>query len=172
MGDRLGDFIRALEAAAGRQPWPDDVDPELRVQAGRLLASAHAVGRESKVPKSFARKALRVFGRSRAPSRARLVFDSWFEPALAVRHAGPVDSRFLRYEGPLRLELQTRDTGRGVELLGQIDPPDVAAEVILEWDGKDRRVAVDSVGSFRMARLRHGVARLRIGDTTIEDIPL
>jgi len=171
------EIVNLLEALAGREPRPADMDPGLRSRAERLLARGRSVHAESAVPKSTLRKALRVFRESRkrsaaGPTLMRLVFDSWFEPAPALRRAGPESTRFLRYDGPCRLELQVRETARGVEVFGQIDPADAATEVHIEVDGKERRAAIDAVGSFRFARLRPGVARVRLGDATIEGIRL
>ena len=177
MGDSHTDLVRALEALAGREPWPADLSPGLRAQATRLLERVRAVGLEPAVPKRAAARALKVFRSSRKPASGastllRLVFDSWFEPAPALRAVGSVATRFLRFDGVVRVELQIRETPRGVELFGQVDPPASASTVQLEFEGKQRRTAIDAVGSFRFARLRHGAARLRIGDLTVEDVPL
>jgi len=177
MGGQQTDLSRVLDALAGREPWPAKVDPEFRARAERLIERGRAVHAESPAPKSALRKANRIFRNAMKksadrPALLRLVFDSWFEPAPALRRAGPDSTRFFRYDGTCKLELQARETPHGVDLFGQIDPPDAASEVRVEIEGKQRRAAVDSAGSFRFARLPHGAARLVVGDSTIEGVPL
>ena len=175
MGLRETDLARLLDALTGRQPWPKSVDPDPRAQAERLLERARSVHSEAPATRRALREALRIFRadrkeRSARPGLLRLVFDSWLSPAPAVRGAGAESSRFLRFDGACRLELQVRSTARGVELFGQVDPSDAAPEARAEYAGKDRLVPIDPVGSFHFPRLPHGPLRIWIGDALSVDV--
>jgi len=175
MGLRETELARLLEALSGRQPWPESVDADQRARAERLLDRARSVHAEAPAPKRALRGAMRIFRadrqqRTSRPGLLRLVFDSWLEPAPAVRGAGGESSRFLRFDGACRLEIQVRSTARGVELFGQVDPSDAAREARAEYAAKDRRVPIDPVGSFHFPRLPHGPLRIWIGDVVNVEI--
>jgi len=176
MGSNEFELARMLDALSGRQPWPATVDAEQRARAERLLERARSVHAEAPASKRALRAALRIFRahrkeRTARPGLLRLVFDSWLEPAPAVRGAGGESSRFLRFDGKCRLEIQMRSTARGVELFGQVDPSDFAPEARAEYADKVRRAAIDPEGSFHFARLPHGALRIRIGDLANLEIP-
>jgi len=161
-------LIQALEALRGRGEPP--ADPARLREARSLLARGAAVAAEANVPRAWIRRACRLAKRKK-PAFA-LVFDSWFEPRPALRRAAADASRFLRFEGPVVVDLEVSVARGRATVLGQLEPPDAAKEVSLRAGGRTRKARVGADGTFRVGSLPRGRADLEIGGRTIEEIPL
>jgi hypothetical protein len=118
--------------------------------------------------------------RDLAEQVARLVWDSWKEPALAgVRGAG--EGRDLVYQTAdrdLRLHLVALPGGRRVEITGQLfsrEPAGVRRSYRVEIrgpSGRVQRAVADAHGGFRLVMGAEGPVELRLEDgETILRIP-
>ncbi|MHC4954231.1 MAG: hypothetical protein ACYTGZ_10095 [Planctomycetota bacterium] len=173
------DFALVLDALLGRAPMPQGAGPATVRRAEQLLATGRSALAHGGPTRAQLRKADSIFrkaqrGRARDQKRGllRVVFDSWLQPAPALRHRGAATPRFLRYEGACTVEVQIRAVGGRVELEGQVTPPDAASEAQLEIGGRTRRARIDGAGMFRFGGLHHGDATLVVGSTRVEGLPL
>ncbi len=179
MSNRDVDFAAVLDAVLGRSPLtggvPDGVDASVRARALRLIAAGRAAIEQPAPSRKTLRRAESIFRaalRDAKPGLLRLVFDSWLQPAPALRYEGADRPRFLRYDGPCTVELQISSLGGRVELRGQIDPADAASEARLQIGKRVRRAAISAAGTFAFEGLAHGTASLQIGETRVEAVPL
>ncbi|MHC4450189.1 MAG: peptidase associated/transthyretin-like domain-containing protein [Planctomycetota bacterium] len=135
-------------------------EAELLLERGRAATE--------KVPRAWIRRAAKL-ARSK-PRLFAVVFDSWFEPRPALRRAGITAApRFLRFEGPLTIDLEIASDGT---VLGQLEPPQQVREVRIEAGGRVRRAKVGPDGTFRFRSLPRGSAALEVDGQRIEDLPI
>lgn len=168
MGSAHDSFPEFLDALRGRTELPSGADPSILREAERLLERGGAVAADAKVPRSWIRRAAKL---ARAKPRLfAVVFDSWFEPQPALRRASMAATpRFLRFEGPLTIDLEIAPNGT---VLGQLEPPNQVREVRVEAGGRVRRAKVGPDGTFRFRSLPRGSATLEIDGQRIEDLPI
>jgi len=175
MSNREVNFAAVLDAVLGRGQMPDGVDASVRARALRLIAAGRAANEQPAPSRKALRRANSIFRaafRDAKPGLLRLVFDSWLQPAPALRYEGADRPRFLRYDGPSTVELQISSVGGRVELRGQVDPADAAAEARLQIGKRTRRAAISASGTFVFEGLAHGTVSLQIGEMRVEAVPL
>lgn len=179
MEEREVEFGAVLDALLGRGSMPEGADAALVERAQQFVAAGRTVGEQPAPSRRALRRADKIF-RSAARERKqsagldllRLVFDSWLEPAPALRYEGGERPRFLRYAGAFTVELQILDVSGRVQLRGQVTPPDAATEARLQIGSRTRRAKIDTAGLFSFERLARGTVALRIGEMQIEGLPL
>jgi len=127
-----------------------------------------------KAPKPSKRalsRALRIFRDHHRPDRPgllHLVLDSLLRPVPAVRSTAATPPRYLRYDGQITVELQLTAGSRGIDLHGQLTPPDYAREVeVCAGDRVLRRARVGVQGHFEMTNLPRREVEVRIGEARI-----
>ncbi len=120
-------------------------------EARILIASGRRATMAPKPSRSARRRALRVFRDHFATGRRGFVvaIDSWLRPALAVRGAATDQTRYLKFDGPVTIELYLTRVSRGWRVLGHVTP-----WVPVAKDGDALKVGADgrfSVGIVRGA---------------------
>jgi len=171
-------FARILDHLAGREDAAVARflagEPEVAERARRLLDAGRRAMRAPQPSRKALRRAARIFSRRETPrpSVLGLVLDSLLRPAPALRTAATQRVRFLRFEGEAKVELQIAPVHGGVELRGQVTPADFSVEVVVRWDGGQRKGKVDSNGTFHFARLPRRTVDLEIGAATIRGLEM
>lgn len=164
-------FPQVLESLCGRAAFPSGADAASLREAERLIDRGRAVSAQAPVPRAWVRRAARLIRGK--PRPFALVFDSWFQSQPALRRASTAASpRFLRFEGPVTIDIEIAPGRRGATLLGQLDPVDAVREVGLEAGGRERRAKVGKDGTFRFGSVPPGRATLECGGTRLEDLPI
>ena len=171
MGSARDTFPHLLDALRGHSDVPAGADPATLREAERLLERGGAVAADAPVPRAWIRRARRLI-RSK-PRLFALVFDSWFEPRPALRGAATAsEPRFLRFEGPVTVDLEVTAGERTATLLGQLDPPDAHAVVRLHCGDRTRKAKIGPDGTFRFGAVPRGSATLELDRLRLEDVPI
>ena len=139
------------------------------VEAGRRAAAAPRLTRRG------LQRALAVFREAqtkRRPSLLGLVFDSLASPAPALRSHAPALNRFLRFEGEVAVEIEVSAAARGVDLRGQLTPPDFCAEVVVAAGKVSRRARVAPDGTFVLRAVPRRKIDLTLGTSRIAELDL
>ena len=179
MSKREMELGAVLDALMNRGSMPEGADAAMIQRAQRLVATGRSVCEQPAPSRRALRRADKLF-RSAARERQRtagmdllrLVFDSWLEPAPALRYEGGDRPRFLRYAGAFTVELQILDVSGRVQLRGQVTPSDAATEARLQVGSRTRLAKIDAAGSFSFEGIARGTALLAIGEMQIEGLPL
>jgi len=183
MGMRHADFTQLLDhlSGRGRRPVAGHIERCLActesLERARLILEAGR--RAMKAPKPSKRaigRAMRLFRDFHRPPRPgflRLVLDSFLQPAPAVRSTAANPPPFLRFDGQITVELQLTAGSRGVDMHGQLTPPDCAREIeVRAADRVLRRARVGSEGHFEMTNLPRREVEIRIGEARIGGLHL